>query len=268
MTSYYSPESYRSTSEYAVLALTLLVILAGVVISAVITVCGSLIFIPILIFMAYASSKAHHQTLMHRAYPVSRSSLPQIYRLIKECETRLRPGPIQAFVTPNAQLNAYTFGLEDPKVIVMYSSLFEVMDDDEMRFIIGHELGHVALGHTWLNSLVGGMAGVPSTSMASMLMAMALLWWNRTCEMSADRAGLLVCGKPEKAITSLVKLVAGPQARSQAALEAAYRQIDAEDDTIMGPLAETMDTHPMLIRRINEIRRYAASAEYQRLRSA
>ena len=46
-----------------------------------------------------------------------------------------------------------------------------------------------------LNWLVGGMAGIPSPFMASALLAMAFLWWNRACEFSADRAGLLACGK-------------------------------------------------------------------------
>ena len=85
------------------------------------------------------------------------------------------------------------------------------MDADELRFIIGHEMGHVALGHTWLNSLVGGMAGIPSSSTSSAILTLAFLSWNRTCELSADRAGLLACGSLDKAVSSLIKLVAGPE---------------------------------------------------------
>ena len=102
----------------------------------------------------------------------------------------------------------------------------------------------MALGHTWLNSLVGGIAGIPSSSSAGILLTMAFLWWNRTCEYSADRAGLLACGKPEKAISALVKLAAGPQADTQMELAQAYRQIDAEDDTLLGSLNEVLATHP------------------------
>ena len=139
------------------------------------------------------------------------------------------------------------------------------MDADELRFVIGHELGHIALGHTYLNSLVGGMAGIPSPSAASALLAMAFLSWNRTCEHSADRAGLLACGKPDKAVSALIKLVAGPAGSSRAGLELAYRQIDAEDDTVWGNLNEAFASHPMLIKRIQAIRSYAASNQYKRL---
>jgi hypothetical protein len=47
----------------------------------------------------------------------------------------------------------------------------------------------------------------------------------------------------------------------------AYSQIDSEDDTWMGSLGEALSSHPMLIRRINELRRYAASPQYQRLQA-
>jgi Zn-dependent protease with chaperone function len=178
---------------------------------------------------------------------------------------RLQPGEVEVYIAPGAELNAYTFGVSQPKVVVVYTGLLRIMDADEMLFILGHELGHVALGHTALNSLVGGMAGIPSPFSAALLLSLAFLWWNRACEFSADRAGLLACGKPQKAISALIKLAAGPQANTAAELAQAYRQVDAEDDTLMGSLNEAISTHPMLIRRINEIRRYAATEQYRRL---
>jgi Zn-dependent protease with chaperone function len=97
------------------------------------------------------------------------------------------------------------------------------------------------------------------------ILRLAFLWWNRSCELSADRAGLLACGNPEKAISAMVKLAAGGRSHTVTDLEQAYREIDAEDDTWEGGLNEMLATHPMLIRRINEIRRYAATPQYQRL---
>ena len=93
---------------------------------------------------------------------------------------------------------------------------------------------------------------------------MAFLGWNRACEYSADRAGLLACGKPEKAITALIKLVVGPGALTASGLQHAYRLIDAEDDTLVGNLGEVFGTHPLIIKRITALRRYARSSGYRR----
>jgi Zn-dependent protease with chaperone function len=113
--------------------------------------------------------------------------------------------------------------------------------------------------------MIGGISGIPSSFGAAVILRLAFLWWNRACELSCDRAGLLACGKPEKAISALVKLASVGRAHSALDLETVYQEIDAEDDTIAGSLNEMLATHPMLIRRINEIRRYAASDQYRRL---
>jgi Zn-dependent protease with chaperone function len=259
--------SYRYPNETLVLGLTLLLVGLVIAITALATVCASVVFVLLAIVWAYISSRSHHQNLVRAAYPVTENSAPGLTRLFQESAARLKPGPLQAFVVPSRQLNAYTFGLDDPKVVVLYSALLDVMDADELRFIIGHEMGHVALGHTRLNSLVGGLAGIPSSSLASAVLVTVFLWWNRTCEFSADRAGLLAVGRPEKAVTALIKLIAGPSGKTAHGLELAYQRIDAEDDTWLGSLQETFASHPMLIRRINALRQWASSEQYRRLQA-
>jgi Zn-dependent protease with chaperone function len=263
----YSTSAYRNPDEIWILAVTLGLVGLVILVTAVATVCGSALFAVLGVALAASASRAHHQALMRRALPVTHQTQPDVARLAEACLARLQPGPVEIYITPSRELNAYTFGLSDPKVVVLYSQLFEVMDADELRFILGHELGHVRLGHTRLNSLVGGLAGIPASSSASAILALAFLGWNRACETSADRAGLLACGQPEKAVSALVKLVAGPHALSQTGLELAYRQIDAEDDTFLGSLGEALGSHPLLIKRITAIRRYAATAEYRRLQA-
>jgi Zn-dependent protease with chaperone function len=142
------------------------------------------------------------------------------------------------------------------------------MDVNELQFIIGHEMGHICLGHTWLNSLVGGMAGIPASAPSALLLVFALRWWNRACEYSADRAGLLACSKPEKAISALIKLEAaalGEGSFSQANLAKVLQRIEASDDHWTDSMEELLTTHPMMIKRINQIRLYSVSTEYQTL---
>ncbi|MEW5870462.1 MAG: M48 family metallopeptidase [Chloroflexota bacterium] len=257
--------AYRYPNERLVLFVTLSLVLLVIALTATATVCASVIFVILFVLLSYGMSRSHHQELMRAAKPVTTQEMPGLARLIRLGVNRLAPGPIQVFVAPGRALNAYTFGLSSPKIVVLYAPLFQVMDEDEILFILGHELGHVALGHTWLNSLVGSMAGIPAPFGAAAILAMAFLWWNRMCEYSADRAGLLACGKPEKAITALVKLVAGPQADTPAELEAAYRKINAEDDNWLNSLGESFGTHPMLIRRIEALRAYTRTSQYRRL---
>jgi Zn-dependent protease with chaperone function len=261
--------SYRYPHEQGILALTLLLVCAVIAVTAVATLCGSALFVLVMLVISYLLNRSHHDDLIARAHPVTPQSAPELAGLVQDCAARLRSGSFKTYVAPGNTLNAYTFGLTQPQVVVMYAGLLEVMDADELRFIVGHELGHVGLGHTWLNSLVGGMAGIPSPYLAAVLLYFAFRWWNRACEYSADRAGLLACGKPEKAASALIKLVGGRSAvRSAEGLQQALRQIDAEDDRFENNLREMLSTHPMTVRRLKALREYATSAEYRRLQAS
>jgi Zn-dependent protease with chaperone function len=100
------------------------------------------------------------------------------------------------------------------------------------------------------------------------LLYFAFRWWNRACEYSADRAGLLACGKPEKAASALIKLTGGSSAaRSAEGREQALSRIEAEDDHLENNLRELISTHPMTVRRLEALREYAASPEYHRLQA-
>jgi|YNPBryantNP2012_1023418.scaffolds.fasta_scaffold00343_23 Zn-dependent protease with chaperone function len=258
--------AYRYPNEQLILALTLLLVLAVIALTATATVCLSAVFVAAMIAMAYMATRAQHQALLAQAYQVTPAKAPELAALVQRAVNTLHTDAVQVFVAPSRELNAYTFGLSSPKVVVLHAPLLQFMDADELQFILGHELGHVRLGHTWLNSLVGGMAGIPSPFFASVLLSMAFLWWNRACEYSADRAGMLVCGKPHKAISALVKLEAGPRLRSYADLERALALIERQDDDPLSSLGELLATHPMMARRIEKLRQYAASAAYRRLR--
>jgi Zn-dependent protease with chaperone function len=257
--------AYRNPYEALVLLLTLFLVAGVIFFTVTATACLSGVFILGFVLFSFYISRSHHQSLVKTARRVTQDNAPGLSKIIQDTGARLQPGELQVFVAPSRALNAYTFGLSSPKIVVLYSGLLGVMDEDELAFIVGHEQGHVALGHTWLNSLVGGMAGIPASWSAGLVMTAAFLWWNRSCEISADRAGLLACGNPEKAVSALVKLGAGPGASTSRDLQEAYREIDAQDDTFMGNLGESLATHPMLIKRIEALRKYVRSAEYSRL---
>jgi Zn-dependent protease with chaperone function len=233
-------------------------------ITAGLTACLAPLLVAFFLFIAYQSNQSQHKALHEQGVDVSPQRTPELYAIFEKCRRRIQPGNVEAVVVPSRQLNAYTFGFSDPKIVVLFDSLFKVMDQDELAFIIGHELGHVALGHTWLNTLLGSAEMFPTSFSAAVVLTLAFRWWNRSCEYSADRAGLLACGNINKAVSALVKLVAS-NARSEEQLQQALQMIDKEDDSLMNVLGESLSTHPMIIRRVQELKHFAASSEYQRL---
>ncbi len=256
--------SFRYPSEHLILLITVFLITGLLALSAVPTLC--LVPFIALIFMgiSYQLSQSQHRSIVRGGIPVTWERTPQLAGLAQDCVQKLKPGPVQFYVLTNEQLNAFTFGLSNPKVVVLYSSLMEIMDADELRFIMGHELGHVSLGHSWLNTLLGGMAGVPTSFGGAIILTLVFRWWNRACEFSADRAGLLACGSLNKATSALAQLAVG-DLNSQAEIQQALQVLDAQDERIENVIGETLSTHPMIMNRIKELRKWAATAEYKRL---
>lgn len=258
---------YRYPNERLILALTVLLVLGVIAFTSAATLCGSLLFVAAMLVSALVLNWAHHTALIQKAEPVTAQTIPQLAALVRETATRLGVENVATYVAAGRVLNAYTFGLSDPKVIVLYAGLFPVMDRDELQFIIGHEMGHVRLGHTWLNSVLGGMAGIPSPFGAAVILYFAFRWWNRACEFSADRAGLLACGDVNKGVSALVKLATGGAARTAASQQYALTQIERQDDDLGNQLGELLSTHPLIATRIERLREYAASNEYRRLQA-
>jgi len=96
--------------------------------------------------------------------------------------------------------------------------LLELMDDDEVMAVTGHELGHIKCGHALYKMMARGlkplveMAGRATLGIGSVVGAgveAALLAWDRRSELSADRAALLTMQDPHPCIAMLMKLAGG-----------------------------------------------------------
>jgi Zn-dependent protease with chaperone function len=259
-----SPADYRYPYEHGILAITILLALVVIAVTATATLCGSFVFVLLMVASAYYTTRRQHNHLIERAHRISEQTEPGLNALVQVGLQQLGPGPVDVFVLPSRVLNAYTFGLNSPKVVILNSALLRALDGDELCFVISHELGHVRLGHTRLNSLIGGMSGIPSPPAAFAMLQLAFLWWNRACEHSADRAGLLACQNPAKAVSALVKLSTGGLGLTPAELE----HVLSQADKAFNPIEEALATHPRMVRRIAELRRFAASRRYQHLVAA
>jgi Zn-dependent protease with chaperone function len=217
----------------------------------------------VLVGFSYQTNQQHHQALMRQAYrvPVDHSTgsndvLDQVGQLVRDCQKTLGCGAVDVFIVPARQVNAYTFGLNSPKIIVLYEPMLRIMDADELRFVIGHEMGHIVYGHTWLNTLLGGMSGMPASMGAAVIFTFAFRWWNRACEYSCDRAGVAACGSMAKGISALAQLVVG-DIDTASELKRALEVIDKQDDSMESLIGEALSDHPMIAKRIKALQEFA-----------
>ncbi len=95
-------------------------------------------------------------------------------------------------------------------------ALLDGLDEEETRFVLGHELGHAQSGHAlyqsllfWLMRLTGALSWVPLGALGLRAIIAALQEWSRKAELSGDRAGLLAVQDPAVALRVQMKMASG-----------------------------------------------------------
>nr|CTQ92033.1 Zn-dependent protease with chaperone function [Kibdelosporangium sp. MJ126-NF4] len=178
------------------------------------------------------------------------------------------------YIARDPRVFAQTRGIDEP-FIVISSGMVELLDTEALRFVIGHEMGHVLSGHAVLLTLLDrllklqrSVAWVPLGVIGLRAVIAALYEWQRKAELSCDRAGLLVGQDPQAALRAHMYF-AGATDLSQidipAFLEQAKEYEDVEDirDSIIKLLAVEQETHPFAVVRASQLQRWAASEEYR-----
>ncbi|MEW2184314.1 M48 family metallopeptidase [Streptomyces cellulosae] len=180
------------------------------------------------------------------------------------------------YVNQDPVPNAMCIGLDEP-IIVVTTGLVELLDEEEMRAVVGHEVGHALSGHSvyrtvllFLTSLAVRVAWIPLGNVAIMAIVTALREWFRKSELSADRAGLLVGQDVRASMRGLMKIAGGNHLHEMnvdAFLEQAEEYESGGDlrDSVLKILNVLPRSHPFTTVRAAELKKWAASREYQRI---
>src|SRR5437868_3933376 len=128
------------------------------------------------------------------AVRVGPTQFPRMNALYTDVLTTLDwPERPELFVSQTPFVNAGAYGMERP-FIVINSGALKLLDDDEMRTLLGHELGHVMSGHALYHTLLVlivnvGLGFLPFlTSLGLAPVRYALLECYGKSELPADRA--------------------------------------------------------------------------------
>jgi Zn-dependent protease with chaperone function len=229
-------------------------------------------------FFGLFNERAFRLTYLAGAVRVSERQFPHIYELVRDGAYILDlPEVPEVYVLQKPEVNAMALGRDKP-FIVITTGMVNLYDPEELRWVIGHELGHILSGHavyrTMLVILLGLAARAAWTPLG--LGLQAIIWgleeWFRKSELSCDRAGLLAGQDIDAARRGLMKLAGGaylselnPDAFREQARE--YDAVPDLRDSILKILQLRGNTHPFAVVRFAELDYWATHGEYERILS-
>jgi Zn-dependent protease with chaperone function len=205
---------------------------------------------------------------------VDERQFERLHRLLAEVGTTLDCiGLPEMYVVADPQLNAMTIGMNRP-IIVLNSAIVDLLDDDEIRFVIAHELGHAMSGHavyqTLLQRLIvlsGVLGSVPLGGVGVRVIVAALMEWSRKAELSADRAAAIATQDPAVAFRVHMKLASGGHLEdldttSFFAQGTEYAEAGDLRESLLRLMLVENQSHPFGVVRAAELRRWVDSGEY------
>lgn len=214
------------------------------------------------------------------AVRVGPTQFPKLWTThVEVCTTFDWPTVPELYVSQTPVFNAGAYGVDTP-FIVLHSAALELLNDDEVRVLLAHELGHVMSGHAFYRTiaailfLVSASALPGLAGLALLPVRLAFLEWSRKSELSCDRAGLLGSQDPIASQSLFMKMAGGvrpPFSGGQLDLDTfmaqAHEYTTAHEglDVLYKLLSTLALTHPMHTVRAAELQGWIAGGDYDRI---
>src|SRR5688572_17313050 len=209
------------------------------------------------------------------AVRVSPNQFGEVYKIYKQAlKTLDAPEEYPLYITQTPMVNAGAYGMEQP-FIILNSGTVALVDEDELEYIIGHEIGHILSGHVLYRTMMVILInlanmGFPIVGLAARAVLVALLEWYRKSELSCDRVGLLTVQDPEVVMRTMLKMAGGGTSEETSLPEfikqaEEYKQSGDVADQVFKVLNLMATTHPFYVLRVSELRTWIESGDYDRI---
>ena len=223
------------------------------------------------------NERAMRLNFLASSVKVSERQFPHIHEMVRDGAYILDMENVpELFVTQNPMVNAMAIGTNTP-FIVINTGIVDLLDAEELRTVVGHELGHILSGHavyrTMLYNLIllaQRIAWMPIGYIGLRAIIYGLEEWYRKSELSCDRAGLLVGQDVDASRRALMKLAGGHRLAEMNA-DAFHDQAHEYDavpdlrDSLLKILQLQGQTHPFAVVRFAELDNWTRSGAYERI---
>ena len=193
-----------------------------------------------------------------RGAAITPTQFPKLFEIFEEVARQFKAPPTEAFVIRDARAQAHAYGIRAPYAVVFHSALLDALEPDELRFVIGQQLGRIVYGHTRTIVLLGGEEeSLPALfAQLTWIRDLFFAWYKRVTMLSTDRAGVLACGDLEVAFRTLVKLGTGNnqwhEVRADDLVDQMYR-VNEGINVVTAAVIWTTSPVPPQLRRLLEL---------------
>lgn len=193
---------------------------------------------------------------------LNRDIAPRIYELCSEVQKRTGfSDNIEFYISNNNTTNAYSIIGENSVThkISFFSGIIERMTDDELRFVIGHEIGHLLFKHSNIDRAI--QFAYPSFESLPEFVRINYLKWKQLCEISSDRIGLISVDNEQSAYSALFRLYVGVGKEYINFNEEIFEKLI--DNIIENHMTSSIDysfTHPPIPVRVKAIKMFSGSS--------
>lgn len=153
----------------------------------------------------------YRSILEGHSFKVEKQTLPYYYNLFNDIKKTLGfKGKVDFYITGDSSVNAFAISSMvdgEPNIINVNSSLIELMTEDELRFVVGHEMGHLINGNARLVRLISFV--YPDEVEPPITMQYKIRLWEQLNELIADRFGFLAMPRIETCISAFFKMASG-----------------------------------------------------------
>lgn len=227
-------------------------------------------------FLNWTYIKWQLVSLQGSCFQVTPDSCEELYSQISDVARTLDVHPLPKLYTEwEYGINGYTTGYNDNVIMVLKSGAVDLLTPEELRFVVGHEMGHIKSGHVLFHMMAQlfniALSQLPLIGTMADPIRYALLYWNRMSEFTADRAGLLACQDLDVALSATVKMAGlpmkyfGTNVRDGFMKQAEAFQLDLNDlsDKAIKMLTIASSSHPWTVMRAAQLIKWYQTGEYQ-----